>query len=569
MYQPNENIYLTQDTTLYAVWHQLPTITYNANGGSWNGETTRIHWDKVGNIYYPGMEAPEREGYEFRGWMDINGNPVDSIEIVLEDGIHYTFYAKWEKMVTVTYITNLGGWGWYEDGEYETTSFVREEMTGEYSIDGWTPNCNDEPYVFAGYSTNPNSNVVEYVPGQIIQLQENLILYAVWNKMAVITYSGNGGTWDNQNKMTDYSQAGRMYYVRFMQPDREGYEFRGWMDEDGHLANERAIRMESGDEYTFYAVWAKRITISYNANGGFFDGFNPNEGETESLHFRDMIEGDEYLLDGWRPQRDGYEFLGWTSDESQKDNPLTPVWNPDEVFQPADDVVLYAVWTESPVITYHANGGYFNRGDRQLETEQIENIGIGNYHVAYEWPEREGYLFLGWSEDPNASVASSEWDTILSGSKTFYAIWEQMPSITFVAGEGFFADGSSTRTLHLENERTMDMDWMEEPTREGYRFVGWLADGEPVEYIRLTRDMTLTAEWVKICTVTFHAGDGLFNNGENTLYFEFEEGELFHLNNIEDPVNEGYLFDGWMADGEFVSKIVVNEDLEFTACYLE
>ena len=85
----------------YQAWLH-PSVSYNLNGGAWNGTegTTQL----IHNVAYTLPTNVEREGYEFLGWFDADDNEVTS---VLNKQVTVT--AKWgETRFNITYNLNGG-----------------------------------------------------------------------------------------------------------------------------------------------------------------------------------------------------------------------------------------------------------------------------------------------------------------------------------------------------------------------------------------------------------------------------------------------------------------------------
>ena len=469
--------------TFYAKWIRIYTITYDANGGyfngwdEWNGESETIHYRtaKENEEYYFDGWRPDREeedaSYHFLGWS-LDGENLAEDPMILTDDI--TLYALWYRIPTITYITDLGYWG---DEGCPENSFVRGgNDDGSYEIDGWRPNY-DGPYEFIGYSTVRGSDEVEYEPFDFIEyLEGDLTLYAVWEKLPTITYYATNGQFNNgEGTHVDWRRADQKYYVRCENPWCEGYEFNGWVDENGEPANDRLLTLQKGDEYSFYATWVRVCEVRYDPNGGAWEwGTEPE----------------------WRNER------------------------------------------------------------------------AGDFHVGFEWPQREGYEFVGWSTDPYATTAEADWDTVLTGDTTYYAVWEKKVKITLDAGEGYFYNFEDEYRYVRQGEVVMTA-WFAIPERDGYIFAGWTTtDGAFVNRFRAGEDVTFVAEWLPGCTIFFDAGDGYFENGTNINWWYVPEGEYIVLYGLEEPVREGYIFAGWMIDGEFVTQFEVTGSVNLEAVWI-
>ncbi|MDO4556447.1 MAG: DUF6273 domain-containing protein [Lachnospiraceae bacterium] len=111
-------------------------------------------------------------------------------------------------------------------------------------------------YIFKGWSTSPSTGTVSYQPGDSYKINEDLILYAVWDVIPTytITYDANGGKGapDTQTKIQDEALT-----LSTDKPTRADYTFLGWSTN----AAASSAEYQPGDKYTLnnaavlYAVW--------------------------------------------------------------------------------------------------------------------------------------------------------------------------------------------------------------------------------------------------------------------------------------------------------------------------
>ena len=115
-------------------------------------------------------------------------------------------------------------------------------------------------------------------------------------------------------------------------PQKEGYVFRGWVDEDGSTA---ASEEEIDTDRTFYAVFDKEnesteeAAITYILDGGSYNGSTADI--VESYKIGDVISIHE------APSREGYTFSYWMGSE----------YYPGESYQVTGDHTFTAVWTKN------------------------------------------------------------------------------------------------------------------------------------------------------------------------------------------------------------------------------
>ena len=106
------------------------------------------------------------------------------------------------------------------------------------------------------------------------------------------------------------------------------------------------------------------------------------------------------------------------------------------------------------------------------------------------------------------------------------------------------------------------------PAKEGYRFIGWVdAEGNPVNVsMPVTGDISVKAAFEEIVyqTVTFKAEDS------DDVIITVEKGAAIGSKLPDDPVREGYRFDGWFAGETAVDAgTVVTDNMTVTAQFTE
>lgn len=224
---------VTQPTTFYAKWIATYQATFVTNGG------TGISTYRTTTI----QTAPEttKYGYSLVGWYtDLQCTNAVSFPYTLSaDTI---FYAKWQQMFTVSFVTNEGtsiptistGYiaatpvstrtdynlvGWYTDAsfsestrvtfpytvtsditlyakwqivQYTITYMPNEASSGtvpqsitvnkgtSYSISGNTGNLTKEGFAFIRWNTRADGDGQGYSVGNIITVTSNITLYAQW-----------------------------------------------------------------------------------------------------------------------------------------------------------------------------------------------------------------------------------------------------------------------------------------------------------------------------------------------------------------------------------------------------
>lgn len=551
-YHPGDTYNLNQSITLYAIWRKTITLTLHPNGGM------------IGNAYYVGntMYAynavssrtftissfynPTRNGYEFIGWnlsataTTATYQAGDSITISSDT----TLYAVWAKESAVTTYTvsyNANG------GSNAPASQIKTEGT-DLTLSNSIPERTG--YTFLGWGTSSISATVTYQPGDTYSQEANIILYAKWRKGIILTYNGNGASSSVPYNVTGYCYNAETSYTFTISdkiPIKSGYSFLGW----SKSSTATSASYHEGDKITLkenttlYAVWEEippeTYTVTYHANGG-----------TGAPGIQIKTEGKDIILSSRVPDRSGYTFLGWGTDDSSTD----VTYLSGATYSKDADIILYAIWSKTVTLTYNANGGTGAPGE---QSGVMYNSMVGyTFPISTSIPLRSGFIFAGWGDSKEASSTYGSGEQItISENKTLYAIWMQNQTV----------DEKVTLTYSIKNGgdsipasrtvikgRTVKISGLY-LKKDGFEFLGWsenenaeTASFAPDDQIDLYRDTTLYAIWNKTVTLSYDDNcqdivSGVPYAQSNNIYNRQE----FYTFTIDDgkPVRDGYDFLGW------------------------
>ena len=199
-------------------------------------------------------------------------------------------------------------------------------------------------------------------------------------------------------------------------PEREGYVFMRWTDEDGkELTFPRKI---SGNCSVIAEFVPRKYAIDYWLNGGYF--LQPPQ---------NIFTVESGLLEIPIPKKSGADFEGWFVSPDYSGNSIS------QIQCNGEDVKLYAKWSDSVyTVRYELNGGILQGA------ENPETVTVGQRYDLNA-PVRKGYVFLGWFDqafggDKYVSVGGT-------GAKnlTLYALWQKSDEIFTVF---YDLDGGTT-----------------------------------------------------------------------------------------------------------------------------
>ena len=340
-----------------------------------------------------------------------------------------------------------------------------------------------------------------------------------------IEYVVNGGFLTNQPLSYDGSVD-----VLLTVPIKDGYEFKGWYDNDLFVGNPISVinKGEKGNK-TFYAKWGlviknEKYAISFVTNGGILSDQPINYTKDEAVNLP-IPTKEEYIFDGWYETK---ELIGNKVERIEKG--IT------------GNKVFYAKWVKNPIlkeyqITFVLNGGTI------LEQPTCYTEG---QEVILPTAIKDEYIFDGWYETKELTgneVGRIEKGT--TGDKVFYAKWVKNPilkeyQITFVLAGGTILEQPISYT---EGQEVI----LPTATKDGYIFDGWYETkeltGNKVERIEkgTTGNKVFFAKWSKVPEVyliTFITNGGILL--EQPINYD-ETMEVI----LPIPTKDGYMFDGW------------------------
>lgn len=245
---------VTKPVTLYAKWLPTYNATFVSNGGS------DISTFRTAII----SQRPEskREGFSLVGWY------TDSILTNLAEFPYTltadtTFYAKWQQIYTVNFVTNDG-------------TAVASMQTGYIES---APLTTKADFGFGGWYTDSECTEVNKVTFPYT-VTGTTTLYAKWTAIqCTITYYPNGATAGTApqsvtvDKGSSYTILGNTGNL-----EKTGYAFTKWntrADGNGQGYSAGSSITVTGD-VALYAQWGKDYSAMITVPGGFFYFGDPN-----------------------------------------------------------------------------------------------------------------------------------------------------------------------------------------------------------------------------------------------------------------------------------------------------
>lgn len=502
--------------TLYAIWSQDPedidpeegyTIKFDSNGGEGSMSNQVIDLNKSTTL---SKNLFKKEGYRFLGWAmykEATSAQLSDQAVVTqlgESGETIVLYAVWQDASEEPIDPEVDGY----TIKFEANGGVGMMADQIVAVNKGTKLSKNvfkrTGYTFWGWSTDPDSTAVSLGDQQeimnIAPAGKTITLYAVWwddsapmpdpDNSYVIHYDSNGGTGSMADQTIDVDTTTRLATNMFI---RDGFTFLGWSPyadvtvpsltngaEVTHLA-------EKGKTVVLYAIWkegtvepiTEGYTIHYDANGG-----------TGTMSDQVVATNKVTYLAKNMYTKDGYRFLGWSISKDAKVASLTDNQKVSSMANAGETVTLYAVWqstSEDPIdetktytVRFDPNGGKGTMARQKIEVGVTTNLALCTF-IPFD-----GYEFLGWSPDPDATDAS-----LLDGAEVkdlakqggvfkLFAVWklsDEPPAPTQMYTVKFDANGGNgtmnSQTIELDKEDKLLANIF---TKEGNSFLGWSKD---------------------------------------------------------------------------------------------
>lgn len=217
--------------TLYAVFVEGYSILYQNLADALLGESAATFFSKGSSPIALSAPEKDRTGYTFDGWYT-DAECTNSITTITPATMEYdvVVYAKWvPNAYSVTFDANL------KDGATEQTEIFTYDCAAALPAISGMAGFVNPGYSFEGWSTEQNSQRVDFVDGQKVvnlAVSGNVRLYAVWKEINyTISYALGSGAASNPNATVRTINTPDLV-LAVPEGIKAGYQFLGWYDED-------------------------------------------------------------------------------------------------------------------------------------------------------------------------------------------------------------------------------------------------------------------------------------------------------------------------------------------------
>ena len=351
-YQPGGRISVTGTTTLYAVWEEnntpVTSITVSASGeGDYVTLTANVSPSSASNknvtwSVYSGsgdVRLSSTTGSSIKVYPEGSGSVT--IRATAQDGSGR--YGSDTLYVFEMAFNANGGSGapssvLYID--YNSSSNRLEIPSGEPYRSGWE---------FMGWSTSASGSP-SYDPGDTYSVSYSSVrtMYAIWGDYGYLEFNRNGGSGSVPSTQSLLIAEDDYDYITIPSsptPTMSGMEFVGWCTNQSgsgtmYDPGDR-VDVDCGATVTLYAIYEDpyvTYTLTYNANGG--------SGAPLSQSVESSTGRATFTLRTNEPTRDGYIFLGWTTNSSGTGT----LYQPGGTYSTSNtSTTMYAKWEEAVI----------------------------------------------------------------------------------------------------------------------------------------------------------------------------------------------------------------------------
>ena len=408
---------------------------------------------------------------------------------------------------------------------------------------------------FLGWFTGSKSDSGEITYGELVDfsqpVEESMDLFAKWQAFYLVKFELGYGASFPEGVETAIQVDVEQPVTRPADPTRQGYQFNGWVDEDG---NSWQFETAVTKDMTLYATWERApgeelpsVILHAETYGG------APVPEDQVLPKAELMDGKAVPQPLGVPMLDGFTFEYWYVDYFQLLRDSGRGQEADALEQQCTYYIEYIKGLlNNPELTEE------DKAKLQEAIDSYQKILYGNRHAVLYG---EG---MGISEDDleadGISVAFSYPERFLE-SLTYACYYVPDEDTTVTLHAQWSKDGELVETMAtLTYKSNGGTTYAEEqypsgavvtlnkiPTRPGYDFTGWYADSslsEKVTSLTMDSDKTVYAGWVPRATGTITVTPAaiiIYMGGkdgyEGTVN---DEGEIEASKSLPEP---GFVFD--------------------------
>jgi uncharacterized repeat protein (TIGR02543 family) len=515
--------------TLYAIWINSYTITFDSRGGNSVSPITVLIGASTA-----APTPPIRDTYTFNGWWtEVSGGTQIVFPYTPSENI--TLRAQWLPNFFSVVFDSQGG-SVLNSIQLSTNSLIdtpTASIRSGYRLLGWSL---DKAGSLINFPYNPNN-----APTQ---------LFAIWQLITnvTVTFESNGGVGSMVSQVANSSRT-----LSVNTYTRSGFSFTGWNTSanGSGTAYLDSATYDFSEDLTLYAIWvANAVPPSISVQP---QSATKISGQSVTFSVSATASDGGELSYQW--YIGGLTISGATSSTLTIDNVSSG--NAGDYTVVVTNTLNATTATETSsvatlAVTERTYSVIYTAPDKEGGSVPVDSAGPYAFNSIITLPGNTGslirgsYVFVGWRTATDATVRGANSNFSVIEDTTFIAVWTEIYQVSFNA------NGASGSMSDLNGPSvTIPSSTF---TRTGYTFSGWnsSADGSgfPVSVgitVPVTEDVILYAQWsASTLTITYSAGTGGSGSAPTTP-LSVTYGQTFTT-----PANtftrSGYTFAGW-SDG--------------------
>ena len=553
-YNEGEKISLSENTTMYAVIRNDEAVKVSYK--YYDGET-RKEIEKSCNKYNgektckteSGITAVETDGGILLGWSG-SASKV-SLEETQENSQNKTYYAVYEKLITIRYKSGVSGnitsSEIYKD-KVLTNESGKTNLGVEVELD--TPDA-ISGYVTDGWRIDNLAKEKTYSSGETIKVYEDQTYNGVYQKDISLIYNENGG----KEKITPVTK--KVYYNTAEESidkyvevtingetSLEGNTLSGWSVNSQTYKNGSTISINKTTEAI--AVWKANvynITYDYSTNGG----------TSITNHVEEETYGKNIDLTP-RGIKEGYTFVGWNEDKN-----ATVVQS--EIKMPNHDITLYAIYKKEVKAKWILVDELAGENKLSETTcNKYNNNSSCKIETGIVIPKSE-YIMDGWDTVQGGTnvVAANNFYYDIESDETFYSVTRKKKQIvgTFYYGNELEIDVLTSSCILYNGASECNINVPLTPYKyKETEFNGWSSDKYTYKEgnMKVSKDTGYYAYYKRAVVLNYHTGaSNTIETNTNTVEYitsDVGDHETIPKYTIPTPEEiESYTALGWRTDG--------------------
>lgn len=254
----------------------------------------------------------------------------------------------------------------------------------------------------------------------------------------LVTFDLNGGTGTFPALTVDRNTV----LTSLESPTKDGFSFGGWFVDEALTIP--YTNQEIVNNTILYAKWNEIViataTVTFDLQGG-------------SGSFSDQVVnmGTYAIRPSVEPTKEGYTFLGWFV-EASGNQPFD--FETMTIYQ---NTTVYAKWeevsTSSYTVTYDLNGAFQPEPITEKVNENSSPVGPTIQFVYTD------HIFMGWSLDSTAEVATDLSSLIITQDVKIYAVWhidfDEINGTTYTNNQNFIQSSTINSEGFVEQRMTV------------------------------------------------------------------------------------------------------------------